>query len=549
MKSKIITLSMVASIVAVPMFAKKTNNQQKSLRPNIVIILADDMGYSDVGCYGGEIKTPNIDKLAKDGLRFTQFYNAGRCWPTRASLLTGYYYQAIRPSSANNREEGWSRTIPQLLKPQGYRCYHSGKWNVFELPKPYTDAGFDRSYWVANLLNQYDPKDFENDVPIKYENEAKKNYYTTIAITDHAIKELKEHGTNYSHQPFFLYLAYTSPHFPVQAPQEDIDKYKNTYQDGWDKMRERRLVNLKKSGIVDCGLAELEPRARWHYQDDKMLLDTLGPGEVFEARPWNTLNKEQQKFQSMKMSIHAAMVDRMDQEIGRVIRQLKEMGQFDNTVIFVLSDNGASAEMLVRGRGHDKNVRPGSEDSHLCIGPGWALASNTPLRRSKAWVHEGGISTPLIVHWTNGIKSKNEIRHNPGHLVDILPTILELAGNIDPYSETSKDYPRLHGVSLVPSFYKDNSVIHDFIYFNHQGNYALRMGDWKLVTSELDKHQWGLYNLANDRSEKNDLSTKYPERVKMMKGKWENLTKEYKAQNPHPTAAQNGFVKPKHYKH
>jgi len=547
MKSGIVTLGMAASMVTGPVFAQKPNEHQKYLRPNIVIILADDMGYSDLGCFGGEIKTPNTNRLAREGLRFTQFYNAGRCWPTRASLLTGYSYPEVRPSSANNKGAGLSRTIPQFLKPQGYRTYHSGKWHVIEVPKPFADAGFDQSYWVDNLLNQYDPKDFENDIQVKHANETKENYYTTIAITDHAIKELKGHRVNYSHQPFFLYLAYTSPHFPVQAPQKDIDKYKNAYQDGWDKTRERRLANMKKSGIVGCDLPELEPRARWHYQDDRMLLDTLGPGEVFEARPWNTLSKEQQKFQSMKMSVHAAMVDRMDQEIGRVIRQLKEMGQFDNTVIFLLSDNGASAEMMVRGKGHDKNVRPGSEDSHLCIGPGWASASNTPLRRSKAWVHEGGISTPLIVHWPDGIKSKNEIRNNPGHLVDILPTILELAGNIDPADETSSGYPELHGVSLVSSFYKDNSVKHDFIYFNHEGNYALRMDNWKLVTSELDTHQWSLYNLANDRSENNDLSTEYPERVKMMKEKWKDLTKNYKAQNPNPTAAQNveGFVKPK----
>jgi arylsulfatase len=521
--------------------------ESKQKKPNFVIILADDMGYSDLGCYGGEINTPNIDELARDGLRFTQFYNAGRCWPTRASLLTGYYYQAVRPSSANNRGEGWSRTIPQLLKPQGYRSYHSGKWHVLELPKPYTDGGFDQSYWVDNLLNHFDSKDYENDVPAKHDKN-EKQYYTTTSITDHAIKELQDHRAQYPQQPFFLYLAYTSPHFPVQAFQEDIDKYKTTYQDGWDKMRERRLANLKRSGIVNCGLPELEKQARWYYQPDKMLLDTLGPGEVLEAIPWNTLIKEQQKFQSIKMSIHAAMIDRMDQEIGRVIRQLKEMNQFDNTVIFVLSDNGASAEMMVRGRGHNKNVRPGSEDSHLCIGPGWAAACNTPFRRSKAWIHEGGVSTPFIVHWTNGFKSKNGIRNNPGHLVDILPTILELAGNIDPYGEASEDYPKLHGASLVPSFYKDNSVIHDFIYFNHQGNYALRIGDWKLVESELDNHKWSLYNLADDRSEKNDLSTKYPEQVKIMKVKWENLTKNYKAQNPCPTEAQSadGFVTPKH---
>lgn len=544
MKSKMFTLAIAASFF----LNGAESNKQKVSPPNILVILADDMGYSDAGCFGGEIRTPNIDKLAKNGLRFTQFYNYGRCWASRSSLLTGYYYEAVRQSSANNRPEGWSRAIPHLLRPHGYRSYHSGKWHVPELPKPYADAGFDESYWVNNLLNHYTPVDLENDVPVKHENgKAQKNYYTTTAITDHAIAKLKEHNLKYAHQPFFLYLAYTSPHFPVQAHQVDINKYEDTYQVGWDTIRERRLSSMKKAGIVNCGLAEPEVRARWHYQPDEMLVDTLGPDEIVEAVPWNTLNERQQKFQSMKMAIHAAMVDRMDQEIGRVIKQLKQTNQFNNTIIFFLSDNGASAEMMVRGEGHDKNARPGSRATHLCIGPGWALASNTPLRRSKAWVHEGGISTPLIVHWPEGIKNRNELRHTPGHLVDILPTMLELAGNIEPETEIAGEYPKLHGTSLVPAFYSDNSVSHEFIYFNHQGNYALRMGNWKIVTSEIDKHKWRLYNMENDRCERSDLSSQYPERLKMMKTKWEALTREYKLQNPFPTDAQRieGFRIPK----
>jgi arylsulfatase len=509
-------------------------------RPNILLIVADDMGFSDLGCLGGEISTSNLDKLANNGIRYTQFYNAGRSWPTRSSLMTGYYYQAVSQSNANNRPEGWSRSIPHFLKTSGYHSYLSGKWHVHELPKPCTDAGFDHSYQDANMSNLYVPYDFVDDKPLQEHQEG----YQATTTTGQAIRMLREHHTAHPDDPFFMYLTYTIPHFPLQAPQEDIDKYKSRYLAGWDSLRKERAAKLKQSGIVDCDLHPLESKARWHYQEDQLLLDTFGPGEILEAVPWETLTDEQKEFQAMKMSIHAAMVDRMDQEIGKVLDQLRTSGDFENTIIFFLSDNGCSAEILVRGEGHDPDARMGSAATHLCLGPGFASASNTPLRRSKIWVHEGGISTPLIVHWGERIKTKNELRHTSAHIVDLMPTILELAG-VRPYEVAGNNYPYLHGISLVPSFDKDKTVERDFLYFNHEGNYALRAGDWKIVGSEIDGKVWNLYNLTKDRGEVNDLSKTYPEKLQEMAIQWDSLTRQYRAQNSNPTPPQliDDFVK------
>jgi arylsulfatase len=514
----------------------------KPERPNILVIVADDMGFSDLGCFGGEISTPNLDQLAENGIRYTRFYNSGRSWPTRASLMTGYYYQAVQPSAADSRPTGWSRAVPHFLKPVGYKSYLSGKWHVHELPKPCTDAGFDHSYNTANMFNHYIPLDLSDEKPVQVDREG---YYQAVAASDQAIKMLKSHKQNHAGAPFFMYLAYTVPHFPLQASREDVEKYKGRYREGWDKLREQRSANLKKLGIADCELDSLETRARWHYQDDKLLFDTFGPGEVLEAVPWETLTEEQKDFQAGKMAIHAAMVDRMDRETGRVLDQLRSSGDFDNTVIFFFSDNGCSAEMLVRGEGHDANVRMGSAGTHLCLGPGFASASNTPFRRGKIWVHEGGVSTPLIVHWGNGIKTKNELRHTPAHVVDIVPTLLDIAGKINPHETAGADYPPLHGKSIAPTFARDTNTGRDFIYFNHEGNYALTIGDWKIVTSEIDGKKWSLYDLATDRGEVNDLSEVHPERTEKMIARWNTLTGQYRAQNPNPTPPQlvDGFVK------
>lgn len=544
MKSKIITLGAVLTISATPLYAEISNNKQKVHHPNILIILADDMGFSDLGCYGGEIKTPNIDNLAKDGLRYTQFYNCGRCWPSRASLLTGYYYQAVRQSSANTRPEGWSRAIPHYLSTQGYRSYHSGKWHVMELPKMISDAGFNRSYYFSNMFGNWDGNEFIDEKPFVRTDDNKFTFSTT-EITNQGLRQLQEHEQKYAMQPFFLYLAYTVPHFPLQASPEDIDKYKKVYLEGWDKMREERLKRMKEIGICNGKLSALEPRARWEYQDDTYLQNVYGAGEIFEEKVWNSLTKEQQEFQAMKMAIHAAMVDKLDQEVGRVIAELKRINQYNNTIIFVMSDNGASAEMMVRGHGHDKSAVPGSADTHLCLGPAFASASNTPFRRSKIWVHEGGVSTPLIVHYPDGIKAKNEIRRTPAHFIDILPTLIDLGG-VKMGNVVEADYPKLHGTSLVPTFSSDKKANLHPIYFNHQGNKAFIINELKIVTSEIDNGVWSLYNLKKDRAEQVDQSKEQPKLLKSMVQQFEKMTIELKAQNPNPTLQQqvDKFVKP-----
>lgn len=536
MRSGLLTFSLISTAA----FAQ--NNQSE--RPNIVIILADDMGYSDLGCFGGEIHTPNIDGLATEGLRFTNFYNCGRSWPSRSSLLTGYNYQSVRQSSADNRPEGWSRAIPQYLATAGYRSYHSGKWHVMELPNATADAGFNDSYHFANMFGNWDGKEFINGKPL-VRTEADKFTFSTTEITNQGLRQLKEHQAGHSGQPFFLYLAYTVPHFPLQASPEDIAKYSKMYIGGWDVLREQRLERMKKLGIYNGKLSALEPRARWEYQDDSFLLAKYGDGEVFQSGPWNALTKKQQEFQAMKMAVHAAMVDKLDQEVGRVIAELKRTNQYDNTIIFVMSDNGASAEMMVRGRGHNQLAVPGSADTHLCLGPGFASASNTPFRRSKIWVHEGGVSTPLIVHYPNGIKAKNEIRRAPAHFTDILPTLIQLGG-VNIQKVVDDNYPKLHGTSLVSEFISDKKAVSHPLYFNHQGNKALILGDWKIVTSEIDNGVWSLYNLKNDRAEQIDMSKKHKALMSEMLKMFDALTIEYKVQNPNPTPQQqvDKFVKP-----
>ncbi|MDX9748143.1 MAG: arylsulfatase [Paludibacter sp.] len=513
-------------------------------KPNIVIILADDMGYSDPGCFGGEIQTPNIDGLAANGLRFTNFYNCGRSWPSRSSLLTGYNYQSVRQSSSTNRPEGWSRAIPHYLSSVGYRSYHSGKWHVMEMPKATADAGFNDSYHFANMFGNWDGKEFINEQPI-VRSGADKFTFSTTEITNQGLRQLKEHHDDYANQPFFLYLAYTVPHFPLQASTEDIEKYKDMYLDGWDKLRQNRLKRMKALGIYKGKLSEPEPRARWEYQDDKYLLSKYGNGEVFETVDWNTLTQKQKEFQALKMAIHAAMVDKLDQEVGRIVAELKRMNQFENTIIFIMSDNGASAEMMVRGRGHDLLAVPGSADTHLCLGPGFAMASNTPFRRSKIWVHEGGVATSLVVHFPEGIKAKNEIRRSPAHFIDILPTVIGLSG-VEMGKVVNTDYPKLHGKSLVPAFISDKKATTHPLYFDHQGNKALIDGDWKIVTSEIDNGIWSLYNLKLDRAEQIDLSKTRPELLNKMVQQFDKMAVDFKLQNPNPTPQQqvDKFVKP-----
>jgi arylsulfatase len=352
------------------------------------------------------------------------------------------------------------------------------------------------------------------------------DYYATIATADHAIKCLKDHAANHKDQPFFEYLAFTAPHFPLQALPDDIARYRERYRAGWDAIRKTRHARLKELGIVSCELSPLEPEVGPPYAFPEAI-KTLGPGEVNRPLPWTELTPQQQEFQATKMAIHAAMIDRMDREIGRVLDQIRAMGAFENTLVMFLSDNGASAEIMVRGDGHDPAAPPGSAATHLCLGPGFSSAANTPFRRHKTWVHEGGIATPLVVHWPRGIAAQNQLRTNPGHVIDVVPTILEVAGGRPPETREGQPAPPPPGKSLVGVFAQDNSVQREYLWWLHEGNRALRVGDYKLVAAR--DQPWELYDLAADRSESHNLASSLPAKVRELEKLWTDRLDEFSA--------------------
>jgi arylsulfatase len=502
-------------------------------RPNFLIILADDMGFSDAGSYGGEIRTPNIDGMAANGLRFTRFYNTGRCWPTRSSLLTGYYAQQIRMDPPAGALPDWALLMPHYLKPWGYRSYHAGKWHVLGAPNPIEHAGFHRSYKLVDQDRFFSPQQHHlNDQPLPAV--ARENgYYATTAITDYALQWLDEHAEKHAEKPFLLYLAFTAPHFPLQALQEDIEPYRDHYLAGWDVVRQERWTRLQAQGIVAGSLPARDEHLTPRYWQDEVMVQ-IGPGEVKHAVAWEGLTEAQKRLQATKMAIHAAMIDRMDREIGRVLNGLEAMGELENTVIFFLSDNGADATLMSRGDGHDPTALPGSASSYLTLGPGWATVANTPFRYHKIWVHEGGIATPLIVQWPKGIKARGELRHTVGHVIDLVPTILDLAGAQTSTALQHPNAPPLPGRSLVPVFDKDGAIDRDFLFFHHEGNRALRVGDDKLVSAKENGDTWELYDLGQDRSETVDRATQQPDRVEHLKGLWEALESTFRQQAGKP---------------
>jgi arylsulfatase len=475
-------------------------------RPNIVIIMADDMGFSDLGCYGSEINTPNIDRLAERGLRFTQFYNAGRCCPTRASLLTGLASHAAgvghmvqpRPlpgylGHLNDR----CVTIGEVLGAAGYQTYLSGKWHVGE-ERPHWpfDRGFRRSYALVSGGTNYfrldperilarDDKRIEPDQP----------WYVTDAITDNAVTFLKEHKAS---DPFFMYVAYTAPHWPLHAHDADIDKYRGKYKIGWDELRKRRHARQIVLGIVDKAWP-LTPR-------DK------------KVPAWEDV--KDQDDADLRMAVYAAQIDRMDQGIGKLLAQLEAMSALENTLILFLADNGGCAEIINKGK---PGVPAGGADSFLSYGVGWANASNTPFRLYKHWVHEGGIATPLIAHWPAGLKQKG-ITHEPGHLVDLMATCVDVAGTEYPQTFKERKIAPLAGLSLKSVFDGDNRAADHAIYWEHEGNRAMRRGHWKLVAR--NNAPWELYDLSTDRTELNDLAREQPERVQSLASAWDTWAKQ-----------------------
>lgn len=518
-------------------------------QPNIILIMSDDMGFSDLGCYGGEIQTPNLNKLAKGGVRLSQFYNAGRCCPTRASLLTGLYpHQAgIGHMMEDRGHDGYrgdlsqrSVTIAQVLKPAGYRTYAVGKWHVTKHAVPEgpkhnwpLHRGFDRYYGtITGAGSFYDPGTLTRDdtmiSPFADAEYQPKQYYYTDAISDHAVRFIDEHAREQKDKPFFLYMAYTSAHWPMHALDEDVAKYKGKYDAGYESVRQARLLRMKQMGLVAKD-AELSP--------------TKGDWTQVADKAWET----------RCMEVYAAMIDRMDQGIGRVVGTLEKNGQLKNTLILFLQDNGGCQEGIGRqakqpasneqtypviaqdairldvipkqtrdGKAvrQGQGIMPGGPNDYIAYGEAWANVSNTPHREYKHFVHEGGISTPLIAHWPSGIPAaqQGKIEAQAGHLIDLMATCAAVAGANYPSEFNGQTIQPMEGVSLLPAF-QGRDLEARSIFWEHEGNRAHRSGPWKLVAKE--NQPWELYNIAQDRAEMHDLAAASPERVKAMAEAWE----------------------------
>lgn len=481
-------------------------------RPNIIIILADDMGYSDLGCYGGEINTPNLDQLASKGIRFTQFYNAARCCPTRASLLTGLYpHQAGMGAMIRDPEmsepgpyQGYlsknSVTIAEVLRDAGYFTAISGKWHVGEIrPHWPVDRGFDSFFGlIGGAANYFDiHKGRSKNKPTLHiidtlPYEQPENFYMTEAITDHGIQFIKMAGEK--DKPFFLFLSYTAPHWPLHARQEDIDRYRGKYMEGWNKLKTARYQKMRNSGFP------------FHEN-----LDINNDPELPE---WNSLNREEQEKMDLLMAIYAAQVDLMDQGIGKVMDYLDSNGLKDNTLVLFLSDNGGCAEYDVMGTDMwgnfwDQNVRQGSGETFHTIGQAWANLSNTPFRLYKKNAHEGGIATPLIVSWPERITNPGSISDHTGHVFDIMSTCIEAAQTEYPENRNGIEITPTPGISFLGVLKKEQVEVHEYLFWEHIGHKAVRAGNWKLV-AEKGKG-WELFDLENDRQESMNLIMKFPE--------------------------------------
>ncbi|MCY4596234.1 MAG: arylsulfatase [Bryobacterales bacterium] len=473
-----------------------------SAKPNIVIVMADDMGYSDIGCYGGEIRTSNVDRLAENGLRFTQFYNAGRCCPTRASLLTGLYAHQTgigHMTSENERQNfdlgypgyrGYLNqscvTIAEALKPAGYKTLMTGKWHIgtFEGMWP-VDRGFDRYYGIIRgASNFFRPAPEKLLVHNRERIVPGEDYYTTDAFTSEAIKFVREAERDDS-QPFFLYLAYTAPHWPLHAWPEDVQKYRRRYMIGWDRVREARLERMRAMGLIDDA---------WEMT-------------VRDAVPWGTLSAAKKDEMDLRMAIYAAQIDRMDQNIGKFVDTLRDLGELDDTLFFFLADNGGCAEggMLGRGPIEILMTKKGYSQSY---GQAWANTSNTPFRKYKHWVHEGGIASPLVVHWPAGISAQGELRTQPTHLIDLMATALDVGEAGYPKEFGGNKILPLEGVSMMPAF-EGRAIDREALYWEHEGNRAVRRGRWKLVAE--NRGPWELYDMDADRTETNDVMAIHPE--------------------------------------
>jgi arylsulfatase A-like enzyme len=544
----LLVASMLATVAGVRLEAAQTRTGAP--RPNIVLIMSDDMGYSDLGCYGSEIRTPTLDRLASTGLRFSQFYNMARCCPTRAALLTGLHPHqaglAHMTGAPNGRPEPWqgylSRhavTIAEVLRGAGYSTYMCGKWHVANEGRGGNtrenwplQRGFQRFYGtITGGGSYYDPTTLTRDnTRITPDNDPEyhpEHFYYTDAITDNAVKFIRDHTRKSAVQPLFLYVAYTAAHWPMHAPEELIARYRGRYDAGYEPIRRARFERLKQLGLIN---------STWE----------LSP----QAGHWETV--EHKRWEARCMEVYAAMIDRMDEGIGRIVAELEKQALFEDTLILFLQDNGGCAEPMgredkpewhltnLRPMGPDElqpkiwppmqtrdgrpvlggpGVMPGGPDTYVAYGRSWANVSNTPFREYKHWVHEGGISTPLIAHWPKGMQRRGEIESQPGQVIDLMPTCVELAGATYPGERQGVAVRPMEGRSLVPAFAGER-IDRDALYWEHEGNRAIRMGRWKLV-AKGPRGPWELYDMERDRTELHDLAARQPGRVTTMIAKWE----------------------------
>ncbi|MEJ7694468.1 arylsulfatase [Daejeonella sp.] len=507
---KKINLSVLILILAFSVYAQKP-------QPNIVVIMADDMGFSDLGSYGSEISTPNIDRLAEKGIRLRQFYNTGRCCPTRASLLTGLY-----PHNAgmgymtgfDHKLPGYkgdlnmnALTIAEALKPAGYSSYMAGKWHVSSNIRPNgsrenwpVQRGFDRYFGILQgSASYFTPKTLTSGNTLL---KPGAGFYLTDAIADSASAFIKDHASSKAKSPFFLYVAYTAPHWPLHAKEEDIQKYMKLYEQGWDKLRDERYKKQLKMGILD-GSTKLSSR------EDSV-------------PAWKDIPSGEKGLWVKRMAVYAAQVDCMDQGVGRITKALQDNGLSENTMVIFLSDNGGCAEYLSSA---DRSLaKLGNDETYESYRGNWANLSNTPFRLYKTRVHEGGVHTPFIVSWPGHTAKNGSVMDNsPAHLIDLMPTFLEAAGAKFPAVYNAQTVHPLDGVSLLPVF-TGKKLAERNLHWEHEGNRAIRVKDWKLVSKSSEKvpyaGSWELYDLAKDKTELNDLAAKYPVKVKEMEALW-----------------------------
>ncbi len=506
---------------------------QNKKKPNIILILADDMGYSDIGCFGSEIHTPNIDKLASSGVKLSQFYNSARCCPTRASLLTGLYphMAGIGWMTTDRQQPGYKGelnneciTIAQVLKSGGYSTYASGKWHVTAQVKYDGDKknwplqrGFDKYFGIIpGAANYFNPGGLTsgNDKIT-----AGKNFYLTDAIADTAVKFIGSHSKEKKDEPFFMYVAFNAPHWPLHAKPEDIKKYENKYLSGWDEIRKERYEKQLKLGLLDHSV-KLSPRDN-------------------QIPEWNTFSEEEKKLWAKRMAVYAAQIDCMDQGIGRILKELKKDKMTENTLIVFLSDNGACAENV--DSGEDKSLEGlGTKQSFQSYRINWANTSNTPFKLYKHDVHEGGISSPFIASWPNVIKANATVISTPAHIIDIMPSFVEVSGATYPLQFNSTLIHPIAGKSLIELF-KGGKLQERPIFWEHEANRAIRYQKWKLVSKAKKRPPfigtWELYDMNNDRSESLDLSKKYPKIADDLASMWDKWARDNQVYPLRPSKA------------